>query len=183
MDTWLLLYPTTKAWASLKFYTTITLNIQFLNVFTEPAMHYRGAFHLCLKQNPKKEKRRGREGGSKVIGFRCFSYNAGYLSLHNPQTCRAPAAPTEHSADAAPTPPGGGGGGFQRRWSSCVCVFRGGLTDRDVENLWRKEAKPAGLLLSFFFFDLCLCMFLFKVVKIKSTTKNVHLPVLSKLWH
>lgn len=40
MDTWLLLYPTTKACVSLKFYTFIFLNIQFLNVFTEPAMRY-----------------------------------------------------------------------------------------------------------------------------------------------
>lgn len=123
MDTRLLLYPTTKAWASLKFkfYTTITLNIQFLNVFTEPAMHYRGAFHLCLKQNPKKEKRRGGGGVKKVIGFRCFSYNAGYLSLHNPQTCRAPAAPTEHGADAAPTQPGGGWGLSEAVKLVCAC--------------------------------------------------------------
>lgn len=137
MDTWLLLYPTTKAWASLKFYTTITLNIQFLNVFTEPAMRYRGAFHLCLKQNPKK-KRSGGGGGQKVIGFRCFSYNAGYLSLHNPQTCRAPAAPT-------PT-----WGGFQRRWSSCVHVQR--RNDRQGRGKPLEEGGEASRVVSLFFF-------------------------------
>lgn len=38
MNTWLLLYPTTKAHVPLQFYTLIVLNIQFFNVvFTEAA--------------------------------------------------------------------------------------------------------------------------------------------------
>lgn len=166
MDTWLLLYPTTKAWVSLKFYTTITLNIQFLNVFTEPAMHYRGALLLKAICALKKKK-----SGVWNKGLKCF-VQCWLFVLRESSNLQSLQLPTEHS-----TAPIQQWGGQQRRRSSCVCVQR-----RNDREMWTtsgggKEDKANRV----FFF--CLCMFLFKVIKYKTTTKNVHLPVLSKLWH
>lgn len=142
MDTWLLLYPTTKAWVSLKFYTTITLNIQFLNVFTEPAMHYRGAFHLCLK---KKKKKSGEQ--SKIKGLKCFRT----MLVVCPYTIVKPAASAApHRAQYCSHSQVGG----QQRWrSSCVCVQR-----RNDRETWRtsgggKEDKASR-------FYVCACFFL-----------------------
>lgn len=52
MNTWLLLYPSTKAHVPLQFYTLIVLNIQFLNVdFTEPANREHSNCALKRKHN------------------------------------------------------------------------------------------------------------------------------------
>lgn len=50
-------------------------------------MHYRGAFHLCLKKRKKKW------GAKQKQGVEVFSYNAGCLSLHNRQTCSVCSSP------------------------------------------------------------------------------------------
>lgn len=74
------------------------------------------------------------------------------------------------------------GGGAFRGGEACVCVCVQGRNDQQGRGKPPEEGKASRVAsLSLFFFYLCLCMFLFKVVKIKSTTKNVHLPVLSKL--
>lgn len=156
MDTWLLLYPTTKAWVSLKFYTTITLNIQFLNVFTEPAMHYRGAFQLCFQKKQKKVGRKPKWKGWSVF-VQCWLFVLTQWS--NLQRVQLP---TEHRT--APIQRWGGGvrGGEAR-----VCLGSEEEWLRDVENLWRGERRQSQQ-----GFVLCLCMFLFKVIKIKTTTKK-----------
>jgi len=84
-----------KKSVSLKFYTLIFLNIQFLNVvFTEPTMRYKGvAFLLCLKWKTK-------------TGFKSVSYNAGFSLLWSSnQQCLQ--LPIKHSAVAASQPLGG----------------------------------------------------------------------------
>lgn len=137
MDTWLLLYPTTKAWVSLKFYTTITLNIQFLNVFTEPAMHYRGAFHLCLKKK-KKKKRVGSKAKSRgwSVFVQCWLF-----VLTQSSNLQRLQLPTEHST--APIHRWGVNRGGEAR----VFVFRGGTTERRGEPLeGGKKTKPAGFM-------------------------------------
>lgn len=138
-DTWLLLYPTTKAWASLKFYTTITLNIQFLNVFTEPAMHYKGAFQLCFKKRGG-----GRWEQSKVIGFLSVFLIMLVICLYTILTCKVSAVP--HQAQCRYSSHSGWGEGVgwgegrgcRKRPSSCVCVRSEEEWPTDVENLWRE---------------------------------------------
>lgn len=113
-------------------------------------MHYRGAFHLCLKQNPKKEKRRGGGGGKKSSGLGVFLTML-VICLY---TILKPAERLQLPPSTAQTlrPLRLGGGGLSEAVKLvCVCVFRGGMTNRDVENL-RRKAKPAGLLLSLSFF-------------------------------
>ena len=147
MDTWLLLYPTTKAWVSLKFYTTITLNIQFLNVFTEPAMHFRGAFHLCLKNNQKK----------KVLKCSRTVLVVWPYTIVKPAASAAP-----HLAQRC----------SQRRWRSlCVCVQRGNDRETRRTSGGGTKTKPAGLFFFFFFFlNVCACFFL-KSLKSKPQLK------------
>lgn len=144
MDTWLLLYPTTKAWVSLKFYTTITLNIQFLNVFTEPAMHYRGALLLKAICALKKKKKVGCEIKGWSVSVQCWLFVLTEWS--NLQSLQLP---TEHS-----TAPIQQWGGQQRRRSSCVCVQR-----RNDRETWTtsggKEDKANRV-----FFSVCACFFL-----------------------
>lgn len=101
---------------------------------------------MLLKKKKKKEW-----GAKQSQRAEVFSYNAGYLSLHNHQTCSVCSSPP--STVLLPFSGGGVRGG-----KACMSVCVQEEWPRDVENLWRggKKTKPAG----FFFFYVCACFFL-----------------------
>lgn len=178
MNTWLLLYPTTKACVSLKFYTFIFLNIQFLNVvFTEPAKHYLGEHSICALKEKTGNK-------NKFIGLKVFltmlvfvstqSSNLWALSVCSslPSTAQWPLPPTWRQHFQLTEKIEG------MRGSLCVFVFRGGKTKTwkppvkiKIQRKSRSGVTPV---------DVCSCKLSNSKAQPQCTFAS---PELRNLWH
>lgn len=133
-------------------------------------MHYRGAFHLCLKQNPKKKRGVGRGGGKKSSGLGVFLTML-VICLY---TILKPAERLQLPPSTAQTLRPlrlGEGGGFQK----LVCVRVQRRNDRQGRGKppeGGKASRVASLSLSLFFLIYVCACFSLKWSKSKAQLKT-----------